>query len=110
MTTEEMRDLRRLLAIMEDGETAKFLYCPEGADGFPLLYVDERLDPEKVMEIRRWSKQRIFVRGVLKRKGKGVIFRPARARNIELLQADLAGFFAAQIPPLRRSKVVVPKA
>ena len=96
MTRDELRTLRRALAILR--EPRRFFYCPEGADGFPVLLVNRRLQPRQLLAVRRWAKTKIFIRGRVERVGESLLFIPDGTRHIDLLAQDLAGFFTENLP------------
>ena len=102
MTPDELRNLRRVLSVID--EPRRFFYCPAGSDGYPLLLVGHRLPPRKLLAVRRWAQEKVFVRGQVVRDAGALVFIPDGDRHSELLAADLAGFFAENLPgtpPLR---------
>lgn len=105
MTPDEIRELRRTLAAID--QTHLFFYCPEGDDGFPLLYVDRRrLDPRRLLHIQKVARTKIFVRGHVERTEEGpLLFLPEGGEHTDMLSTDLEGFFTQQIPDLEGVRV-----
>ena len=99
MTPEQLRELRRTFAAID--KTHLFFYCPEGEDGFPLLYVDRRrLDPRILLAHQKAARTKIFVRGHVEREEDVLVFLPESGEYADMLRTDLEGFFTEQLDDL----------
>lgn len=98
MTDEEVRLLRRDLAAITD-RPWRFVFCPAGTDGFPvLLLARKRLPTRTLTTLMRWGRSRTLVRGSVVRSEGTLRFSAPDADPAWFF--EMRDFFSPMIPEL----------
>ena len=83
----------------------KFVYCPEGADGDPVLIIDKVVKPQ-LTELRKTAKQKKFIQGSIRKNGKVLALYPLQSPG--KLKRDLTNTFGKKVTLLKTATVVLP--
>ena len=104
MTEAEIYALRRDLAALTE-RPWRFVYCPAGTDGFPvLLLARKRLPADAITTLMRWGRSRTLIRGTVARRDGVLVFAADRPDRVWF--TGLCDFFSALIPELAEAQAV----
>lgn len=74
MTADQLRELSRHLSLLTPEEAWPFVFTARGPDGFPLLLVHrDRIPPDTIRDLLRWTPNAALVRGLVVRASDGVL-------------------------------------
>ena len=107
LSKEQITQIKFRLRQMK-AQQGRFLYCPEGPDGDPVLLLDrKRIAASEIKKLRTSARKKKFIRGFVQSQedGPGYLFR-ARGTPPIRFEKDVLLFFARAIPILRGSEVV----
>jgi len=109
MNSTERADIRRKIGTLGRlVDEFSFLYTSSGVDAFPVLHIGKRIEPRKIITLRRNAKSTDFVRGKLQRDNQGrLVFKiekgsPTAVANLHI---HIQTILCEQIPILKGAKI-----
>jgi hypothetical protein len=111
LNKEQIDAFKRQFKALKPGRKGKFIYCPKGPEGDPVLRVDRKRIPSgEVRELRMTAKEKRFVKGEVElSKDKKQITFFVKKKNA-LLERHVKKFYGKFIPKLKSAVFVLQAA
>ena len=105
LSKEQILEMKKHLRGVRS-KPGRFLYCPEGDGGDPVLILNKkRIPPKLIQHVRSTARKKQFVRGTVEKSDRrGYAFR-TRGKPMPRFELDLRRFFSKAIPQLKGSYV-----